>query len=421
MRDEGAERDLSALVVPDVGRLEETGDMWVPYRLLDADGVAIQPVAAFFVELQAADKRPSTIRSYGHDLLRWWRFLAAIGVVWDKVTPVEGRDFARWMLLADKPVRAHWRSGPGGRSVGRRRRTNPTVNAITGRPSPGMKYSAASRAHAETVLRAFYDFQLERGAGPLINPFPLDRGRRSRRANAHHNPMDPYRKERVGRYRPKVPKRIPKKIPDEQFNAVFAGLKSNRDRALLAFWVSTGARAEELLSAHQGDEDLGQQLIAVTRKGSREVQQLPVSPDAFVWLRLYQEEIWRRGAPRGRRYPLWFTLRRPWRQLSYPAARAMFSRAQQVLGSNWPIHALRHTAAYRMASDPEMDITDVQWILGHAYLTTTQLYTCPSQDEVIASVLAHHDRQSRRTGAAARRPAQGYNPRSLDMLFGRPE
>jgi hypothetical protein len=74
-----------------------------------------------------------------------------------------------------------------------------------------------------------------------------------------------------------------------------------------------------------------------------------------------------------------------------------------------------------MASDPEMDITDVQWILGHAYLTTTQLYTSPSQDEVITSVLAHHDRQVRRTGAVPPPPAQGYNPRSLDVLFGRPE
>ncbi|WP_174553391.1 hypothetical protein [Nocardia lijiangensis] len=45
---------------------------------------------------------------------------------------------------------------------------------------------------------------------------------------------------------------------------------------------SIGARAEELLSAMQGDEDPGQQLIAVVRKGSRNLQHLPASPDAFV-------------------------------------------------------------------------------------------------------------------------------------------
>ncbi|MFE9328161.1 tyrosine-type recombinase/integrase [Nocardia sp. NPDC052278] len=420
MRDEGAGRDLSRLVVPDVGRLQATGDVWEPYRLLDANGAVIRPAAIYFAELQGTERRSSTIRSYGNDLLRWWRFLAAIDVAWDKVTPVEGRDFARWMLLADKPTRVHWRHQDSADPAGpRRSRHGAAVNAVTGRPSPGPKYSAASRAHAETVLRAFYDFQLELGKGPLINPFPLDRSRRPGRAHEHHNPMEPYRKERVGRYRPKVPQRIPKKIPDEHFNTVFAALKSNRDRALLAFWVSTGARAEELLSARQGDEDPGQQLITVTRKGSRKAQQLPASPDAFVWLRLYQEELWRRGAPRGRRHPLWFTLRRPWRPLTYHAARAMFTRAQQALGSNYSLHALRHLAAYRMADDPDMNITDVQWILDHAYLTTTQLYTTPTQDEVIASALAHHARQAARAASPPTPPAPGYNPESLDILFGR--
>ncbi len=243
MCEEGGERYLSRLVVPDVGRLQRTGDVWEPYQLLDANGAVIEPAARYFAELQATDKQPSTIRSYGSDLLRWWRFLAAIGMSWDKVTPMEGRDFGRWRLLADKPMRVHWRHRTDGQLPGLPRgRPSQVVNAVTGRPSPGPKYSPASRAHAETVWRAFYDFQLELGKGPLINPFPLDRSRRSRRAHAHHNPMDPHRKERVGRYRPKVPKRIPKKIPDEQFNTVFAALKSNRDRALLALWVSTGAR-----------------------------------------------------------------------------------------------------------------------------------------------------------------------------------
>ncbi|WP_245717891.1 tyrosine-type recombinase/integrase [Nocardia miyunensis] len=406
--------------MPDIGRLLETGDAWVPYQLLDANGAVIEPAAVYFAELQAADKRPSTIRSYGNDLLRWWRFLVAIDFPWDTVTPAEGRDFARWMQLADKPIRVHWRDKDSSRPTGHggSRRLEPPVNAVTGKSSPGSKYSKSTRAHAETVLRAFYDFQQEIGKGPLVNPFPLDRSRRSKRRHEHHNPMDLYRKERVGRYRPKVSQRIPKKIPDEHFNMVFAALKSHRDRALLAFWVSTGARAEELLSARQGDEDPGQQLIAVTRKGSRKVQQLPASPDSFVWLRLYQEELWRHGAPRGRRHPLWLTLRRPWRPLTYHAARAMFTRAQKTLGSNYSIHALRHTSAYRMVDDPAMNITDVQWVLDHAHLTTTQLYTTPSQDDVITSVLAHHARQSSAAAQPPAPPAAGYNPHTLDILFG---
>jgi integrase len=107
--------------------------------------------------------------------------------------------------------------------------------------------------------------------------------------------------------------------------------------------------------------DAGQQLITVVRKGSRAMQQLPASPDAFVWLRLYQQQTHGLVAV-GPDDPLWWTLRRPFRPLGYHAARAMFVRANDVLGSNWSLHDLRHTAAYRLARDPDMPITDVQWV-----------------------------------------------------------
>ena len=156
----------------------------------------------------------------------------------------------------------------------------------------------------------------------------------------------------------KFPGGDPRSIPDDLFNDLFARLGSNRDRALVAFWVSTGARAAELLGATQEDADPGQQLITVIRKGSRAMQRLPASPDAFVWLRLYQAEM-RGKVPAGRDQPLWWTLRRPFRPLTYHAARVMFVRAGALLGANWSLHDLRHTAAYRMARDPEMPMTDI--------------------------------------------------------------
>ena len=113
-----------------------------------------------------------------------------------------------------------------------------------------------------------------------------------------------FRNERTGLYRPKVPRRIPRSIPDDLFNELFARLGSHRDRALVAFWVSTGARAAELLGATQEDADPGQQLITVIRKGSQAMQRLPASPDAFVWLRLYQAEM-QDKVPAGRDQPLW--------------------------------------------------------------------------------------------------------------------
>ncbi|KAF4407949.1 tyrosine-type recombinase/integrase [Streptomyces lycii] len=421
---DGLVRNPASFVVPQTGRLEETGEVAEPYRLLDSEERLVVPAAVFFADLQAASTPSTTIRSYGMGLLRWYRFLWAVDVPWNQAIRVEARDFSRRFQLAGNPLRVHWRHQRKATEAdavlaqrGPRRAEPGTPNPVTGRPAPSRKYAASTKAHSETVLRAFYDFHLEEGTGPIVNPFPLDRSRRAGRAHAHHNPMDSFRSERQGRYRPKVPKRIPRRTPDELFNALFAALKDNRDRALLASWVSTGARAEELLTSREKDALPGQQLIGVTRKGTRAYQQLPASTDAFVWLRLAQEEAWSKGTPRGRNHTLWWTLRRPWRPVNYHAARAMLNRANGLLGSNWTLHDLRHTAAYRMARDPQMSLTDVQWVLGHAHLSTTEIYLAASQEKVIEQVLAHHARRERQP-VQPPTPAPGHNAASLDVLSG---
>ena len=147
------------------------------------------------------------------------------------------------------------------------------------------------------------------------------------------------------------------------------------------------------------------------------MQQLPASPDAFVWLRLYQEQM--RGlVPAGPDQPLWWTLRRPFRQLAYHAALRMFTRAGDSLGKGWTLHDLRHTAAYRMARDPEMPLTDIQWIMGHARLSTTQIYLTPVPDDVIAAVTAFHARRGRPAPPETPATGAGYRPETLETLFG---
>jgi integrase len=382
-------RDLSSLRVLRCGAVEATGDPFEPYQVVDVDGVVVAPAAAYLKDLQACGRPAATQRSYAMDLLRWFRFLRAVDVGWDQATRAEARDFCRWIQLVAKP----------------------------GGPAQEVRYAPATAAHCETVLRCFYDFHLEAGTGPMVNPFPLARGSRGR-PTAHRSPMEPFRAERTGRYRPKVPRRIPRQIPDEKFDELFAGLGSHRDRALVAFWVSTGARAAELLGARRADADPGQQLITVVRKGTRALQPLPASPDAFVWLRLYQQQM-RELVPAGPDDPLWWTLRRPFRPLTYHAARAMFTRAGAALGGRWRLHDLRHTAAYRMARDPAMPLTDVQWVLGHAHLSTTQLYTTAPDEDIIAAVVAHHARrQEPPAGPDGAGAAAGYRPESLDVLFG---
>ncbi|MFD5659626.1 site-specific integrase [Streptomyces hirsutus] len=248
----------------------------------------------YLKELMARDSSPLTPRSYGMDLLRWFRFLWVLGIEWDRATREDARDFMLWMKLADKPVRVHWRHrGKAASEVPPPRSDRPvpgTLNPVTGKPTVGTKYSPRTRAHCETVLRQFYDFHLDGNVGALlVNPFPLVRERRSARPGSHSDGEKKHRNRRSGLYRPTVPQQIPRRIPDEKYTDAFTGLRSHRDRALLAFWVATGARAEELLSATQGGAVVGEQTIGVIRKGSREYQNLPATPDAFVWLRLYQE------------------------------------------------------------------------------------------------------------------------------------
>ena len=52
-------RDVARLVVPRCGQLASTGDLGEPYRLIDAEGAIVEPVAAFLRELLAAGRSPA--------------------------------------------------------------------------------------------------------------------------------------------------------------------------------------------------------------------------------------------------------------------------------------------------------------------------------------------------------------------------
>jgi hypothetical protein len=83
--------------------------------------------------------------------------------------------------------------------------------------------------------------------------------------------------------------------------------------------------------------------------------------------------------------PLWWTLRRPFRQLGYHAAYRMFHRASASLGANWSLHDLRHLAAYRMTREPGMPLADV--ILSFRVSRGCDL-RCPVVDSVADRTLA---------------------------------
>ncbi len=81
------------------------------------------------------------------------------------------------------------------------------------------------------------------------------------------------------------------------------------------------------------------------------------------------------------------------------------------------------SAAFRREEDgprPGPDPGRLQWVLGHAHITTTEIYTAPTPDEVIAHVLAHHERQRTERAKPPAPPTPGYRPEVLATLFGAP-
>ncbi|WIN00038.1 site-specific integrase [Actinoplanes oblitus] len=406
---ERPERDVASIKLPEWGRVGPS-DGPVPFTVYDDADEPIEAVHRYLRDFVARGNSAGSVRSYAYTLLRWWRFLRAVDVAWDRATAVETKDLVLWLQHTEKPVAKRRVASAA---------TAGTVNPVTRKEHLGDQYKPRTVRHSNAVLRAFYEYWIEEGQGPLLNPVP--RARRGARPNAHHNALEPFRPEGRLRYNPKVPKQKPRAMPDEAWLDLFKAMKSNRDRAILTLAISTAARASELLGLRACDIDWGDQLIRVRRKGSGAEQWLPASSEAFVWLRLYLAEV-SRLRPGD---PLWWTLRRqhdgerPRRvELTYDALRAVLRRANGLLGANWSMHDCRHTCALRMARDKNLSLRDVQLLLGHAHLTTTQIYLEDDDAEVVKRVQEHHAERGRLLTAPPRPlPASRYDADDMSVLF----
>ena len=108
------------------------------------------------------------------------------------------------------------------------------------------------------------------------------RSRRSAAAGAtglsHRSPIAPVERPARAAYRQRNRGLPLRALPDAVFDQFFVSLSSNRDWAIVALAVSSGARAAELLGLHLGDLDVGRQLVALEGKGHHELQWVPTSP-----------------------------------------------------------------------------------------------------------------------------------------------
>jgi site-specific recombinase XerD len=238
-------RDVTAISLPKSMRVQEAPDLcWV---VVEDNGAAVEPIRAFVTELAANGTSPTTRRSYCHDLLRWWRFCAAVGVTWDQAGTGEVRDFVRWLQANPNPQRQrHGKDGsrpPAG-----------SINAATGKTYLRDGYAPRTINHGLSVLSAFYAFAHEAGLGPW-NPVPKSH---------HYEARQPVRR---ARYRQKVPVFQPRAISEDNLQILSARLRNDRDRAMVALALSSGAGAGELLSKTVRGVDPGSGVVSIEPKG----------------------------------------------------------------------------------------------------------------------------------------------------------
>jgi integrase/recombinase XerD len=239
------------------------------------------------------------------------------------------------------------------------------------------RFAASSIARSLVAVRSFHRFCVDEG---LVG-------------------VDP--SEEVGA--PRVPQGIPKALTEPEVEALLAAVlgddaRALRDRAILETLYATGVRISELVGLDRRDLDLAEGLVRVLGKGSKE-RVVPVGGSARAALGAYLD----RGRPdlagSGRRAraageAVFLNARggRLTRQGCWKIVRAAGERAG--LGGRLSPHVLRHSCATHML-DRGADIRVVQELLGHASLSTTQVYTKVSPERLRAVYDAAHPRARR--------------------------
>ena len=229
--------------------------------------------------------------------------------------------------------------------------------------------SARSAARCLSALRTFYRFCVSEGTAQLDPTYGI-----------------------VG---PKLPSPIPKALTQSQVETLLdaagrATPKARRDSAILELLYGTGMRISELVGLDVDDVDFDNRLVRCFGKGRKErVMPLGSSAEQAVEQYLVSD---RPSLVRKHSTPaLFLSMRgtRLSRQACWQIVRAYADRVG--LGDKVSPHILRHCCATHMLENGA-DIRIVQEMLGHANITSTQIYTRVSQRRLNDVFVATHPR-----------------------------
>lgn len=187
---------------------------------------------------------------------------------------------------------------------------------------------------------------------------------------------------------PKLDKRLPGYLDRGQTEALFeaaegraraGGFSEMRDYAMLELFYSSGLRLSEVAGLNRADLDLLSDQVKVRGKGRKE-RIVPVGSRAALALRRYLEQREGRPGKRDGRQAV-FVNQRGGRLTPRSIQRAMHRLFEAIGGDDLRVHSLRHTFATHLL-DAGADLRAVQELLGHASLSTTQIYTHTSVERL---------------------------------------
>jgi integrase/recombinase XerD len=211
---------------------------------------------------------------------------------------------------------------------------------------------------------------------------------------------------------PRVPQGIPKALDEDEVDRLLGSVTGDRpldqrDRALLELLYGTGIRISEAVGLDTGDLDLDDALVRVLGKGSKE-RVVPLGRGARDALRSYLNDgrraLREARSARGRDADA-VVLNARGGRISRQACWAIVRRAgdRVALGDRLSPHVLRHSCATHML-DHGADLRVVQELLGHASISTTQVYTKVSPERLRAVYDAAHPRARRAGGSRSSTP-----------------
>jgi integrase/recombinase XerC/integrase/recombinase XerD len=209
------------------------------------------------------------------------------------------------------------------------------------------------------------------------------------------------RAERVGQNpaelvsSPKRSEKLPKVLSTEQMRSLLERIPAGtplelRDRSMLELAYSCGLRCEEIVNLDTGSMDFESEQLRVLGKGSKE-RILPVGEPAQLALRRYLERGRRPLASDPREQALF--LSKSGRRLSNSdvTRRLGLWTREAALAAGVSPHSLRHSFATHLL-EGGADLRTIQELLGHASISTTQVYTRVDAARLRDTYAASHPR-----------------------------